>query len=281
MNGLTRIIFFLFVPALAAGVSRHGRAKNLLVTRRRVTEDPPPKWQTTDSEGKASPALQRSSRASPAFQLTLSRPPRIVVIGAPCSGKGTLCEQLASLLGVTHISAGDLLRAESKKSGSMSRKIRELIDSGRLVPDGLISQIVAERLNENSVVQTGWLLDGFPRSKEQGFFLLSEGLVPDAIVSLDAPDSILVRRATQRRLDPVTGIIYNLDSRPPPKLILGRCIRRPDDFDDIAIGRVATFRRTANEIKEALGGKIISLDASKSPKDVLNDFINYFSSQKS
>ena len=125
----------------------------------------------------------------------------LLLIGPPGSGKGTQGERLAARLGVEHLAAGDLLRAEVKGETPLGRQVADLMRRGDLVPDAVIISLLMPRVLA-AVEGNGYLLDGFPRSVEQAREArqLAEraGAGPDAVIYLDAPREELVRRILAR-----------------------------------------------------------------------------------
>merc|ERR1712127_950552 len=93
--------------------------------------------------------------------------PKLIIAGAPASGKGTQCETIKSKYGVVHLSTGDMLRAAVAAGTDVGKKAKEFMDSGKLVPDEVIIGVVCDRLNEDDCKTDGWLLDGFPRTPAQ------------------------------------------------------------------------------------------------------------------
>ena len=136
-----------------------------------------------------------------------SGPLRVVITGAPASGKGTQCERIIERYGLVHLSTGDMLRAAVKAGTAVGMQAKEKMQNGELVPDGLVIAIVLERLQEADCVERGWLLDGFPRTASQADALRAAGQIPSHVCSLEVPDAVLVERVSSRRLDPETGKI--------------------------------------------------------------------------
>lgn len=126
---------------------------------------------------------------------------RVLLIGPPGSGKGTQGERLASRLGVEHIAAGDLLRAEVKAQTPLGQEVAELLERGDLVPDETIIELVLPRVVA-AAKSGGYLLDGFPRTVDQAVearnLAEQSGAAPDAVVYLDVPREELVRRILHR-----------------------------------------------------------------------------------
>jgi adenylate kinase len=125
----------------------------------------------------------------------------VLLIGPPGSGKGTQGERLAARLGLEHLAAGDLLRAEVQAGTPLGREVAGLMRRGELVPDDVIVSLVMPRVLA-AADANGYLLDGFPRSVEQAAEArkLAErtGAGPDAVIYLDAPQEELIRRILGR-----------------------------------------------------------------------------------
>jgi adenylate kinase len=125
----------------------------------------------------------------------------VLLIGPPGSGKGTQGERLAARLGLEHLAAGDLLRAEVENGTPLGKQVADMMRRGELVPDAVIISLLMPRVLAASETN-GYLLDGFPRSVEQALEArkLAElaGAGPDAVIYLDAPPDELVRRILRR-----------------------------------------------------------------------------------
>ncbi len=142
----------------------------------------------------------------------------VVLIGPPGSGKGTQAKVIGQLHGIPQISTGDMLRA-AKQAGTLDPKYLAIMDSGGLVPDEAMIDLIAKRIGAADC-QPGFLLDGFPRTVPQaealGAQLAKQGKALDAVLQLDVPRSLLEERLVNRRTDKRTGQIYHLVYSPPP-----------------------------------------------------------------
>lgn len=136
----------------------------------------------------------------------------VLLIGPPGSGKGTQGERLAQRLGLEHLAAGDLLRAEVEKGTPLGHRVADIMSRGELVPDPVIISLLMPRVLAASDGQ-GYLLDGFPRSVEQAVEARKLADIadagPDAVIYLDAPRAELVRRILAR-----AGIEGRADDNP-------------------------------------------------------------------
>ncbi|KAL6274918.1 hypothetical protein ACE6H2_025610 [Prunus campanulata] len=174
---------------------------------------------------------------------SLKEPLKVMISGAPASGKGTQCELIVRKFGLVHISTGDLLRAEVSSGTEIGNKAKEFMNAGRLVPDEVVTAMVTARLSREDAKENGWLLDGYPRSFNQAQSLQSLKIIPDV------PDEILIDRCIGRRLDPVTGKIYHLKSFPPEtEEIKARLITRPDDTEEKVKSRLEIYKKNADAI---------------------------------
>jgi adenylate kinase len=167
---------------------------------------------------------------------------RIVLIGPPASGKGTQGEILAERYGIPKISTGDMLRAEIAAGTRLGKSAEGFMNSGDLVPDSLVLELVDERLSKPDA-RRGFLLDGFPRTVPQaealGEVLVRRNTPLTAALALDVPRELLIERATLRRVDKRTGRIYHLKySLPPPDAELEH---RADDHEETVMRRLDEY----------------------------------------
>lgn len=144
---------------------------------------------------------------------------RIILLGAPASGKGTQANRLTEVYGIPKVSTGDMLRAARAAGTQLGKEAERHMSAGGLVPDSVVIGLVEERLG-HADASNGFLLDGFPRTVPQaealGALLQRLGTPLDAVVQIDVPRELLLRRATGRRTDLRTGQIYHLEYNPPP-----------------------------------------------------------------
>src|SRR6266700_5286970 len=136
----------------------------------------------------------------------------LVMFGAPGSGKGTQCQFLWESRRLRHYSTGDLLRRHVAEGTALGRAAREIMSRGDLVPDGLMSDLVADTIT-GAGPTGGFVLDGFPRTVAQAealdALLAATGRRLDAVISLKMPTYALVNRLTQRRICTQCGRVYN------------------------------------------------------------------------
>merc|ERR1712071_392496 len=195
--------------------------------------------------------------------------PKIIISGAPASGKGTQCEMIKENFGVVHLSTGDMLRAAVADKTPVGVAAKEYMDSGKLVPDDVIIGVVKDRLNQADCQSKGWLLDGFPRTQAQADALLASGISADCFLFLNVPDEILVERVVGRRTDPETGKIYHMTFSPPEdEEILARLEQRSDDTEEKVKVRLEQFHANVDAVKGSYTDIIVEINGTDKPANV-------------
>lgn len=162
---------------------------------------------------------------------------RLVILGRQGAGKGTQAVRLAETYGIPHISTGDMLRAAVAAGTEFGLRAKSVMDAGQLVSDEIMVGIVADRLAEPDAVESGYILDGFPRTEAQARAL--EEICADrplhAVLDLEVPEEVVVERITKRRVCTTCGRIYSLDSPPKNPWVCdvdgGEVIQRDDDTE--------------------------------------------------
>jgi adenylate kinase len=186
--------------------------------------------------------------------------------------------RLRDVLGIPHVSTGDLLRSAVQAGSPLGREARGYMESGRLVPDDLIARLVAERLDQPDA-EDGFLLDGFPRTVPQvealDGLLGTRGLGIDRVVALVASEAEIVRRLSGRRVCPKCGALYHLESRPPASAgVCDGCgtplVQRPDDTESVIRERLRVYREETLPVAEAYRrkGVLVEVDGSGEPDAV-------------
>ncbi|XP_053328383.1 adenylate kinase 8 [Spea bombifrons] len=132
--------------------------------------------------------------------------PRIVILGPPASGKHTMATLLGKRLNATHITPENLL---SNDVSLLAKTALSYKHKGQEIPNELWTQLIRERLSEVDCVKRGWILEGFPRTREQALMLQMNGSTPDHVVVLDAPDIVLIERNMGKRIDRRNGEVYH------------------------------------------------------------------------
>ena len=139
---------------------------------------------------------------------------RIILLGAPGAGKGTQAQILKDKFNIPQISTGDMLRAAIKANTKLGLEAKQFMDSGALVPDQLIIELVKQRI-QNEDCKQGFLLDGFPRTIPQAEAMKQASISIDIVIEIDVPDNVIVERLSGRRTHLASGRIYHIQNNPP------------------------------------------------------------------
>jgi adenylate kinase len=202
---------------------------------------------------------------------------KLIFLGPPGAGKGTIADLAVEKLGLPHISTGDLFRAAVKNGTPLGLKVKDIMASGGLVPDELTIALVQERLSSKDVAK-GWILDGFPRTIPQAE-ALDKIAGADAAVNFEVADEIVVGRLSGRRVCRSCGKIYHEKNMPPKKAGVcdvdgGELYIRDDDKEAAIKVRLETYRRQTAPLIDWYGkkGKLMTIDGVGAPADVLVRF---------
>ena len=203
---------------------------------------------------------------------------RIVLLGAPGAGKGTQCKRIVTEYDLVHLSSGDILRQERTDGTELGKKAQGYMDSGGLVPDELIVEMMAGAISKAG--ESGFVLDGFPRTvnqaKELAKSLESSGLKVDVILNLNIDERIVAQRMTGRRSCPKCGAVYHIENLKPR--VEGKCdidgedlIQRPDDTLEVVENRLETYHEQTEPVigyYKDNSANVIDVDAGKDADEV-------------
>ncbi len=197
---------------------------------------------------------------------------RLILLGPPGAGKGTQCKRIIDAYKIVHLSSGDILRAERAAGSELGKKAQSYMDSGGLVPDGLIIDMMVKAMKKAS---QGYVLDGFPRTVVQAegldTALANAGEKIDAIVNLQVDDALILPRMTGRRSCPKCGAVYHIETLKPK--VDGQCdkgcgalVQRADDKPEVVSTRLKTYHEQTAVVVgyyAKRGVKMINIDASQ------------------
>jgi adenylate kinase len=170
---------------------------------------------------------------------------RLIIFGPPGAGKGTQAGLLEERHGITQISTGDILREAMAQETELGQKAKSYIDAGELVPDALVRDLAEQAIADEG--HDDFMLDGYPRTDQQAEwlteFLASNETPLDAVLSMEVPDDVLVRRLSRRRVHEETGETYHLDHDPPPEDVdPDLIVQRSDDEPETIQNRLDVYR---------------------------------------
>ena len=198
---------------------------------------------------------------------------RLVFLGPPGVGKGTQAKMVAEHLHIAHISTGDILREAVKQNTPLAREVRSYMEKGLLVPDGLVLNLLLERLRGSDAAE-GYILDGYPRNLKQAEDLQNAGITVERVVYFNASEEVLVRRISGRRTCRDCGRIYNIYYAPPKEE--GRCdcggelFQRNDDTEEVVRARLKEYHAKTAPLVEYYRkkGLLVEVNAEGTPKEV-------------
>lgn len=177
---------------------------------------------------------------------------RIILLGCPGAGKGTQAKLISQAYHIPQISTGDTLRAAIQQGSELGKKVKEIVESGQLVPDEIMIQLVQERIKQQDC-NNGFLLDGFPRTVAQAEAL--HQITPiHYVVDIDVPEEEVVKRLSGRRIHPASGRIYHTIYQPPKTAdkddLTGEAlIQRPDDSEATVRKRLAVYQTQTSPLR--------------------------------
>ena len=203
---------------------------------------------------------------------------RLIMLGAPGAGKGTQAAKVAESLHIPHISTGGIFRANIKNGTELGKKAKAFMDAGKLVPDELTCDLVADRLAQSDCSE-GFILDGFPRTIPQAEaleeVLTKLGTKIDYAVNIDVPDEAIVSRMSGRRACVGCGATYHIVYNPPKtENVCDVCgqtlILRDDDKPETVQTRLKVYHDQTQPLIDFYSGKgaLVTVDGTMGLEDV-------------
>ncbi|MGV3469575.1 adenylate kinase [Limnobacter sp.] len=191
---------------------------------------------------------------------------RLILLGAPGAGKGTQATFIKEKFGIPQISTGDMLRAAVKAGTPLGVEAKKVMDSGGLVSDEIIINLVKERLKESDCAN-GYLFDGFPRTIPQAEAMKEAGVKIDFVLEIDVPHEAIIDRMSGRRTHPASGRTYHVKFNPPKQEgiddVTGEpLVQRDDDKEETVKKRLDVYEKQTRPLVDYYGQWAATGDAN-------------------
>lgn len=198
---------------------------------------------------------------------------KIILLGAPGAGKGTQGENISKKYNIPTISTGEIIRACVKSGSELGKRVKGLIDAGKLVDDATVIDIIRDRLKEGDC-QNGFILDGFPRTLAQAEALDKMGVDIDFALLVDVSDDVIVSRMSGRRVCPDCGKSYHIESKPAKDGVHcdgcgAQLVTRADDKPETVKARLKVYHDQTEPLIDYYRqkGKLLTVKGQKELKD--------------
>jgi adenylate kinase len=213
---------------------------------------------------------------------------KIILLGAPGVGKGTQAQFITEKYAIPQISTGDMLREAVKSGSELGNKVKQVMESGALVTDDIIIDLVKERVKQSDCVN-GFLFDGFPRTIPQAEALRREGIEIDRVVEIGLSDDEIVARLAGRRVHEGSGRIYHVDHNPPKVAdkddVTGEpLVQREDDREETIRVRLEVYKAQTEPLvsfyqqhsgDESLGLKYDCVDGGGTTEEISRQILEF------
>lgn len=212
---------------------------------------------------------------------------RLILLGPPGVGKGTQASRIIEKYDIPHISSGDMFRTNIKEGTELGVSAKEYMDKGLLVPDELVISMVMDRLSQDDC-KDGFLLDGFPRTIDQGKELdkgLEKlGVKLDKVINIQADKDILIERITGRRVCEKCGATYHIKYNPPKvegvcDIDGGKLYQREDDTVETVTTRIEVYYEQTEPLIDYYRKKnlILDVDGTREIQEIFETIVNSLS----
>jgi adenylate kinase len=210
---------------------------------------------------------------------------KLVFLGPPGAGKGTMASRLSRHMNIPHISTGDIIRAAIRNETELGNQVKDIVEGGGLVPDDLTIELVEERLKFDDT-REGYILDGFPRTIVQAEALENMEKI-DHVINFELSDEEIIRRLSGRRVHKPTGRTYHVMFNPPK--VEGKddvtgedLIIRPDDREEAVAKRLSIYREQTEPLIQYYQKKSLleHLEGGARPDDVWCNFHSLINNPK-
>uniref|UniRef100_UPI00398F605E adenylate kinase 8 isoform X2 n=1 Tax=Pristiophorus japonicus TaxID=55135 RepID=UPI00398F605E len=203
--------------------------------------------------------------------------PRIFLLGPPVTGKLTVAKLLCDRIN-TNLLTLDSMLADVKSE--FANEINRLNSKSKEIPNTLWAKLILEWLSKTDCIKRGWVLVGYPRTREQAIALQEMGIAPEHVVILDAPDTVLIERNLGKRIDMITGDIYHTIFNWPTSNKIQKRLEKPDGItEEETVKRLLEYRRVSHGILNSYRKKYHIVNADQPSVDVLSQVLSHVQSR--
>lgn len=177
--------------------------------------------------------------------------PRVILLGPTGCGKSVQGELLSSKYGIINVSCSELIKQSLVDDSKLGEAVRPYVERKMMIPDDLVLQLLNNRLAQLDAVTNGWVIHGFPKTREQAESLAKAGYEPNRVIYMDVPTDTILERLTLRSVDPVTGERYHLIYNPPRTTeVKQRLQTSAKDLESAVSERMSQYQAFIEEIEE-------------------------------
>jgi adenylate kinase len=197
------------------------------------------------------------------------RPPRVILIGPPGSGRTTQAQILADTFGLVHICPAELVKVDAEQNPGIKLKIKEAVQNGEQIPDEIMLRLIDARLRMSDCRVNGWVLDGFPQTEAQVNLLRSMRVKPSLVVLFEQSQDESITRLGNRRLDPRTGELYNMEIEMPKSEVVNNClVKRAEDSEVNVRKRYHSWNQNISMLEESFKQCLLATASDKTVEAV-------------
>lgn len=199
------------------------------------------------------------------------RPPKVMLIGPPGSGRTTQAQLVADGFGLVLVSPTKILLQEAEKNPAIKIKMQEALETGVGIPDEILLRLIDQRIRQSDCRLNGWVLDGFPETESQVNLLKSMRIKPSLVCIFEQGVEESVRKLAQRRVDPMTGELFNMEINPPKIDSQSiRLVARKEDEEDIVRKRFETWNTNITQLEENFKNCLLSVTTDRLVEQVFD-----------
>ncbi|CAH1787369.1 unnamed protein product [Owenia fusiformis] len=202
--------------------------------------------------------------------------PQVMLHGPPSSGKRTIAKMVCAKLRTAHLTMENMI---ADAETSVKREAESYSKKGQPVPIELWVKIIKERLKLFDCMKKGWVMEGFPQTREQAQALQAEGIYPKHFVLLDAPDTVLIERASGKRIDPITGDVYHTTfDYPSDQEIIERLKPVAENTEEVLVNKLVVYHRHIEGIIDTYNVVHKTINADQPKADVFSQAFTFLCS---